>query len=177
MQLSRLSALYLRVRYRRLAFGPGLSAPFRLRVRGPGRVLVGRDVRIRNRSGRTAILTFNRDARIEIGDGVEIDGAGIMAASRIVIGADASLGPCLLVDTDFHAVPPARRQMGEEGARRPIQVGEQAVIEAKATVLKGVSIGKGAVVRWGSVVASDVPAFATVLGNPAALVPDDEVRR
>jgi acetyltransferase-like isoleucine patch superfamily enzyme len=43
-------------------------------------------------------------------------------------------------------------------------------------VLKGVSIGEGAVVRWASVVASDVPAWTVVLGNPATQVAG-EVRR
>jgi acetyltransferase-like isoleucine patch superfamily enzyme len=169
MQLSRLSALYLRWRYRRHTFGPGLDAPFRLRIRGPGRVTVGRDVTIRNRSGRTAIITFHRDSRIEIGDRVEIDGAGVMAASQILIEEEAALGPCLLVDTDFHPIGASRRRAGELGARRPIRIGRQAVIEGKATLLKGVAVGEGAVVRWASVVASDVPPGAVVMGNPATL--------
>jgi acetyltransferase-like isoleucine patch superfamily enzyme len=177
MQLSRLGAFYLRLRYRRHSFGAGFVAPLRLRIRGPGQVVVGSNVRILNRSGRTALLTFNREARIEIGDQVEIDGAGIMAASRIMVDAEATLGPCLIVDTDFHAIRPEGRQMGEAGARRPIRVGRQAVIEGKATVLKGVSIGEGAVVRWGSVVASDVEAWTMVLGNPASVVAEGDVRR
>ena len=116
------------------------------------------------------MLTFDNKARIEIGDGVEIDGAGLMSASTIIIDAGAVLGPCLLVDTDFHAVSVARRQPGEVAARRPIRVGRQACIEGKATVLKGVSIGEGALVRWASVVAADVPAGAVVIGNPATVV-------
>ncbi|HEY0493146.1 MAG TPA: acyltransferase [Candidatus Dormibacteraeota bacterium] len=167
-----MSALYLRWRYRRHSFGPGLVAPFRLRIRGPGRVVVGRDVRILNRSGRTAILTFRRDSLVEIGDRVEIDGAGVMAASQILIGEEVALGPCLLVDTDFHPLAAGERRAGDSGLRRPIRVGRGAVIEGKATVLKGVSIGEGAVVRWASVVASDVPAGAVVLGNPAGVARD-----
>jgi acetyltransferase-like isoleucine patch superfamily enzyme len=176
MDFSWLSTFYLRLRYRRHAFGAGFRGPFKLRIRGRGRVTFGRDVHVLNRSGRTAILTFNRDARIEIGDRVEIDGAGLMSASQIIIEDDAALGPCLLVDTDFHALGPLRRQTGEPAARRPIRVGRQALIEGKATVLKGVSIGEGAVVRWASVVASDVPAWTVVLGNPATQVAG-EVRR
>ena len=71
-----LSTLYLRLRYRRHTFGPGFEGPWRLRIRGQGRVIFGRDVRVRNASGHTALLTFGADARIEIGDRVEIDGAG-----------------------------------------------------------------------------------------------------
>ena len=59
-----LTTLYLRLRYRRHRFGPGFEGPWRLRIRGPGRVSFGRDVRVRNASGRTALLTFGPDARI-----------------------------------------------------------------------------------------------------------------
>ncbi|HEY8677912.1 MAG TPA: hypothetical protein VIN39_04685 [Candidatus Dormibacteraeota bacterium] len=166
-----LTTLILRLRYRRHTFGPGFSGPVTLRIRGRGQVVFGRDVRIRNRSGHTALLTFGPQSRIEIGDRVQIDGAGLMAASQIIVEPDAVLGPCLLLDTDFHAIGPLRRQPGEVATRRPIRVGRAACIEGKATVLKGVSIGEGAVVRWASVVATDVPAGAVVLGNPAVQVP------
>jgi acetyltransferase-like isoleucine patch superfamily enzyme len=162
-----LSTLYLRLRYRRHRFGPGFEGPWRLRIRGPGRVSFGRDVRVRNASGRTALLTFGSDARIEVGDRVEIDGAGLMAASIIVVGHDAIIGPCLVVDTDFHAVGPARRHEGAPVTRRPIRIGPGAWVQGKATILKGVSVGEGAVVRWGALVATDVAPGAVVMGNPA----------
>ena len=165
-----LSTLYLRLRYRRHTFGPGFSGPWRLRIRGRGRVTFGRDVRVRNASGHTALLTFGADARIEIGDRVEIDGAGLMSASRIVVDDDAILGPCLLVDTDFHAVGRERRQGGEPVTPRPIHIGRNAWIQGKSTILKGVSVGEGAVVRWGALVAADVAAGAVVMGNPAVAV-------
>ena len=162
-----LSSLFLRLRYPRHRFGAGFRGPARLRIRGKGQVIFGRDVFITNTSGRTALLTFGRDARIEIGDRVEIDGAGLMSATTIVVGDDAILGPCLVVDTDFHAIGPARRRPGESASRRPIRIGRQAWIQGKATILKGVSVGDGAVVRWGSLVTADVAAGAVVMGNPA----------
>lgn len=169
-----LATLYLRIRYPSVRFGRRFRAPVRLRIRGKGKVGFGRDVEISNRSGRTALLTFNRDARIEIGDRVSIDGAGVMSASSIVIGDDVVLGPCLIVDTDFHAVGRGRRRGGETVERRPISIGRQALIEGKATILKGVSIGEGAVVRWGSLVAGDVAPGETVMGNPAVRVKGPE---
>jgi acetyltransferase-like isoleucine patch superfamily enzyme len=165
-----LATWYLRLRYPRHRFGPGFRGPLDLRIRGRGRVSFGRDVLIRNTSGKTAILTFGAEAAIEIGDGVEIDGAGLMAAARITVDAGAVLGPCLLVDTDFHPADPARRQRGGSPERRPIRIGSRAWIQGKATILKGVTVGQGALVRWGSVVASDVPPGAVVLGNPATVV-------
>jgi acetyltransferase-like isoleucine patch superfamily enzyme len=162
--------VYLRLRYPRHTFGAGFSGPWRLRIRGRGRVCFGRDVRVRNTSGRTALLTFGAGARIDVGDRVEIDGAGLMSASTIVVGADAILGPCLLVDTDFHAIGRERRGSGEPVSRRPITIGSNAWIQGKSTVLKGVSVGEGAVVRWGALVAGDVPAGSVVMGNPAVAV-------
>jgi len=162
-----LSTLYLRLRYPRHTFGPGFRGPWRLRIRGRGHVTFGRDVRVKNASGRTALLTFGADARIEIGDRVEIDGAGLMSASAILVGDDAILGPCLLVDTDFHALGPQRRRIGEPVTRRPIRIGRNAWIQGKSTILKGVSVGEGAVVRWGALVAGDVGPGVVVMGNPA----------
>jgi acetyltransferase-like isoleucine patch superfamily enzyme len=123
------------------------------------------------------LLTFGKDARIEIGDRAEIDGAGLMSASTIMIGDDAILGPCLVVDTDFHAIGRSRRQAGTTAELRPIMIGSKAWIQGKATILKGVRIGDGAVVRWGSLVASDVPEGAVVMGNPAVRVEKPEARR
>ncbi|TMD23978.1 MAG: acyltransferase [Chloroflexi bacterium] len=162
-----LSSLYLRLRYPRHRFGPGFRGPLRLRIRGRGRVIIGRDVSVSNASGRTALLTFGPQARIEIGDRVEIDGAGLMSASTIVVGDDAILGPCLIVDTDFHAIGRLRRQPGESASRGPIRIGRQAWIQGKATILKGVAIGDRAVIRWGSLVTTDVAPGAVVMGNPA----------
>jgi acetyltransferase-like isoleucine patch superfamily enzyme len=164
-----LTSLYLRLRYRRVRFGPGFAGPARLRIRGKGKVVFGRDVRISNASGRTALLTLRPEAHIVIGDRVEIDGAGLMAASAIEVGDDAVLGPCLLVDTDFHPVGISRRQAGAV-ERRPIRIGKHALIQGKATILKGVTVGEGAVVRWGALVTNDVRPAAVVVGNPAVEV-------
>src|SRR5439155_23485067 len=118
-------------------------------------------------SARTALLPLGPDGRVEMGDRVEVDGAGLMSASTIVVGEDAILGPCLIDDTDFHAIGRARRRPGESASHRPIRIGRQAWIQGKATILKGVSVGDGAVVRWGSLVTADVAAGAVVMGNPA----------
>ena len=40
-------------------------------------------------------------------------------------------------------------------------------------MLKGVTIGEGAIVAAGAVVVKDVPAFAVVAGNPARVVVED----
>ena len=49
-------------------------------------------------------------------------------------------------------------------------VGRRASIGSNATILCGISIGDNAMVGMGSVVTKDVPAGATVVGNPAQIV-------
>ena len=51
-----------------------------------------------------------------------------------------------------------------------VVIEDDAWIGFKATVLKGVRIGRGAIVAAGSVVTKDVPAFSVVAGNPARVI-------
>ena len=84
------------------------------------------------------------------------------------------------MDSDFHPVDPAQRladtvalsPVGDKKRRpfvssKPVVIEDEAWIGFNATILKGVRIGRGAVVQPGSVVLSDVPAGTTVMGNPA----------
>ena len=50
------------------------------------------------------------------------------------------------------------------------KVGKRSSIGTSATILCGVTIGEGALVGAGSVVTKDVPAGATVAGNPARIL-------
>jgi hypothetical protein len=154
-----------RGRYR---IGPGLITNGRLRLRGPGRIQVGRDVNAWARSGVNLIETFQRDAVIRVGDRVRLNGAGIQAATRVDIGDDSILGSCTILDTDHHAVRPEDRGGGRV-ATRPIVIGRNVWIGG-AAVLKGVCIGDNSVVGLGSVVTEDVPANVVVAGNPAKVV-------
>lgn len=53
---------------------------------------------------------------------------------------------------------------------KPIKICDDAWIGMNVIVLKGVTIGEGAIVGAGSVVVKDVPAWTVVAGNPAKVV-------
>ncbi|MBQ8476258.1 acyltransferase [bacterium] len=53
---------------------------------------------------------------------------------------------------------------------KPVIIKDYAWIASKAIILKGVTIGKGAIVAAGSVVVHDVEDFTVVAGNPAKVI-------
>ena len=53
---------------------------------------------------------------------------------------------------------------------RPVRIEDDVWIGVKATILRGVTIGRGAIVAAGAVVTKDVPPYAIVAGNPASVV-------
>jgi acetyltransferase-like isoleucine patch superfamily enzyme len=58
----------------------------------------------------------------------------------------------------------------EDVSSAPIVIEDDAWIGFGSTILKGVTIGKGAIVGAATVVTKDVPAYAIVVGNPARIV-------
>ena len=56
---------------------------------------------------------------------------------------------------------------------KPIIIGDHVWIGKNAIILKGVTIGEGAVVAAGSVVVKDVPSKTLVAGNPAKVIKEN----
>ena len=88
----------------------------------------------------------------------------------VTIRDDVFVGHGVVFINDNH--PRAVNAKGKPIARKdwkllPIVVKKGASIGSNATILGGVTIGEHAMVGAGSVVTKDVPARATVVGNPA----------
>jgi acetyltransferase-like isoleucine patch superfamily enzyme len=105
-------------------------------------------------------------ARIVIGNGTYLNrNTEIVAASSVTIGRDCKIArDVIIMDTDQHELP------GSGVIAKPVQIGDHVWIGSRAIILKGVTIGTGAVVAAGTVVTKNVPARAVVAGVPARIV-------
>ncbi|WP_217640886.1 DapH/DapD/GlmU-related protein [Curtobacterium sp. MCBA15_001] len=106
---------------------------------------------------------------ILIGDRTAV-GAGnlIWGQGGVTIGADCLLGPNVTLISEDHVFADPNALIRQQGSRRqPITIGDDVWIGAGATILKGVSIGTGAVIAAGSIVTKDVAPFRIVAGVPA----------
>ncbi len=93
----------------------------------------------------------------------------ILDVCAVTIGARTQIGPGVQILAADHPRDPAlRRDMLENG--RPVRIGADVWIGGGAIILPGVTIGDDAIVGAGSVVTRDVPAGATVVGNPARVL-------
>lgn len=122
-----------------------LAFPVRLRVFGPG-------------------------SAIEIGDGCQLNGTSITARSTVIrLGKGVLLGPnCIITDSDFHAHWPPQDRCELPGYENdaPVRIGDYAWVGLNVIILKGVTIGNGAIIGAGSVVTRDIPANYLACGNP-----------
>jgi acetyltransferase-like isoleucine patch superfamily enzyme len=107
-------------------------------------------------------------ATIEVGDRTYLNRrTEIIAMERVAIGRDCLISwDVSISDTDYH-------QVNGAPATAPVTIGDLVWLGARATVLKGVTIGEGAIVAAGAVVTQDVPARTLVAGVPARVVRTD----
>lgn len=108
--------------------------------------------------------------RLSIGHGTNVNGLGtrILVAERVDIGAGCTFSwDVQVLDNDFHAIT---TDGVEQASSAPVVIGDRVWVGTRAVILKGVTIGDGAVVAAGAVVTKDVPAGAVVAGVPAKVV-------
>lgn len=136
-----------------------------LRVTLGSRVhLDGQQVWMATGDGRPRTLSIGDDTGVGfgteliVGDSIRI-GCHVMISTRVV-----------LMGYDGHPLDPFARARheppGREGAG-PIVVEDYAWIGSRSVIMKGVTIGRGAIVAMASVVKVSVPPLTVVSGNPA----------
>ncbi|MDB5851943.1 MAG: acetyltransferase [Rhodoferax sp.] len=118
----------------------------------------------------TAILmdcTFDCTQHFAIGSNSVINGkCCIDNKSSITIGNNVSISQEVLILSADH--DPDSRVFASRNL--PVIIEDYVFIGSRATILPGVTIGKGAVIAAGSVVTKDVKPFAIVGGVPAQFI-------
>lgn len=94
-------------------------------------------------------------------------GVKVLNGATVSIGDGTLVGPDVKFCTTFHHADPDLRALDRSASAKPIVVGRNVWIGAGVIVLPGVSIGDGALIAAGSVVAQDVPERTMVAGCPA----------
>jgi len=123
------------------------------------RTAIWPDVKLSCLGSAGKIARLKIGSRCSIGDRTEIHcGESVFIGDRVIIAWD-----CNILDRDYHSVD------DQEERTSPVVIGSDVWIGCRSIVLKGVSIGDGAVVAAGSVVTKDVPAYTLVAGNPAQI--------
>lgn len=118
------------------------------------------------------LRTLRPEAELLVGDDVGMSGCSLCATERVVIGDRALLGAGVnIADTDSHPTRVEGRRWSREGVGvATVVIGDDVFLGERAIVLKGVTVGDGAVIAAGAVVTRDIPAGAIAAGVPASVV-------
>jgi serine acetyltransferase len=119
-------------------------------------------------------VKFHRDCTLHLytpGATVEI-GANTYLNERCQISVfdRVSIGENCAIAWDVHLTDSDQHILDGKPHISAITIGNRVWIGARATILKGVTIGDGAVIAAGSLVTTDVPAGALAAGSPARVV-------
>jgi carbonic anhydrase/acetyltransferase-like protein (isoleucine patch superfamily) len=161
-----LTTLPYRLRRDRIQIGRGLLGNGRLRIIGPGRVVLGSGVNAWSHAEVNRLITTDQGAVISVGANARLNGCTLIAARRIEIGPDCVLGSCEVRD---HLPVPDRLSVDDPGPQ-PVVIEANVWIGGQVAILPGVRVGRNSVVGLHAVVFDDVPADCIVAGNPARVV-------
>ena len=129
-------------------------------------------------------------ASMSIGNNSFIGGGLFVCADEIMIGSDVMFSwGCTVIDNDAHSLSWEHRKNDvrdwkkgiDENVigiykdwtnvkKKKIEIKDKAWIGFNSIILKGVTIGEGAIVASGSIVTKDVPDYSVVAGNPAKVI-------
>jgi acetyltransferase-like isoleucine patch superfamily enzyme len=113
--------------------------------------------------------------KVIIGNGVDIGHrVQIVANKEVVIEDQVNIASRVYIsDTDAHPrdaelrsqrLPPLPEEV------RPVRICQRAWLGQNCFIMKGVTIGEGAVIGANSVVITDIPPYTVAIGNPARVV-------
>ncbi len=117
---------------------------------------------------------FINGGKVSIGDGTKINAfTQIISFGEITIGKNCMIAQSVLIrDNDGHQILNEEKFQYKTSA---VKIGNNVWIGQNACVLKGVTIGDGAIIATGAVVTKDVPPETIVGGIPAKIIKTETV--
>jgi acetyltransferase-like isoleucine patch superfamily enzyme len=113
-------------------------------------------------------ISVNRGATLSLGSGYISNRVTIDCFDRIVVGDQVAISKGVTIrDSDNHSLK------NDELSAAPIVIGNRVWIGLNATILKGVTLGDGAIVAAGAVVTKTVQPRTLVGGVPARIIRED----
>ena len=146
----------------------------------PSKISVGDQSYVRGE-----LHVFGYGGQISIGKRCFVgEGTRIWSGNNVQIGNDVLISHNVnIIDTNSHETDHIERAEGfshliskgfPTGSvninTAPITIGNYVWINFNSIILKGVTIGEGAIIAAGSLVTKDVPPFTLVGGNPARMI-------
>lgn len=128
-------------------------------------------------------VVIDSSARVEIFENAKLcagsiyiqRGARIHCAENITIGDNVFISSnCYITDTDDYQIIDKKDK--HLNPNTPVVIGNNVWIGYGTIILKGITIGDGAIIAPGSVVTKNVPPKALVQGNPAKVVKKNVLR-
>lgn len=129
-----------------------------------------------------SIVFEKEDAAVTIGKNTYIGSSNIICADKISIGNNILIAwGCTIIDHNSHSLSAGDRakdisvmNKGKKDwsnvSKKPVKIEDNVWIGFNSIILKGVTVGKGAIVGAGSVVPKNVKPYTVVAGNPAKFI-------
>lgn len=150
-----------------------------LRARNPREFFLGKGAEVHVGNNvlleRKVRFSLGENARVYVGDNTYLaDFSNVLAIQEVNIGKNCAISwHVLFMDTSSHPFG----YKGEIPSTKvaPILVEDHVWIGCRAVILKGVTIGTGAIVANNAIVTKDVPPGTMVAGNPARVIKEDVI--
>lgn len=160
-------------RYQGMTLGTGTHLG-RISATWPHTISLGRDTTLEDGVQLQYAGPPTSEVRLRLGDHVQVSpNVHFNIQDRITIGSHTMIGAgCKFIDHD-HGFASREEPMHRQAVvTQPITLEDDVWIGANAIILKGVTIGTGAIIAAGSLVRTDIPSYQIWGGVPARFLKD-----